>query len=129
MSSIVVSSSTPLRRNGSPCFDFFNSGGERSFTTLSLLLALGESLETPFRVMDEFDVFLDPVARKIALDTLVEIGKKMDHRQFIFITPQDLSSLTPDDKLRIKKLKAPERSNVAGGPEQQTLNFSSQAGA
>jgi chromosome segregation ATPase len=47
------------------------SGGERSFTTLSLLLALGERLETPFRVMDEFDVFLDPVARKIALDTLV----------------------------------------------------------
>jgi len=47
------------------------SGGERSFTTLSLLLALGESLETPFRVMDEFDVFLDPVARKIALETMV----------------------------------------------------------
>ena len=43
------------------------SGGERSFTTLALLLALGERLETPFRVMDEFDVFLDPVARKIAL--------------------------------------------------------------
>ena len=49
------------------------SGGECSFTMLALLLALGERLETPFRVMDEFDVFLDPVARKIALDTLVEI--------------------------------------------------------
>ena len=47
------------------------SGGERSFTTLSLLLALGENLETPFRVMDEFDVFLDPVARRIALQTMV----------------------------------------------------------
>mmetsp|Transcript_6512 Transcript_6512/g.8824 ORF Transcript_6512/g.8824 Transcript_6512/m.8824 type:complete len:96 (+) Transcript_6512:2447-2734(+) len=51
------------------------SGGERSFTTLSLLLALGESLETPFRVMDEFDVFLDPVSRKIALDTMVSDRK------------------------------------------------------
>jgi len=47
------------------------SGGERSFTTLSLLLALGERLETLFRVMDEFDVFLNPVLRKIALDALV----------------------------------------------------------
>ena len=47
------------------------SGGERSFVTLSLLLALGESLETPFRVMDEFDVFLDPRSRKIALQTMV----------------------------------------------------------
>ena len=50
---------------------FLPSGGERSFTTLSLLLALGESLETPFRVMDEFDVFLDPMSRKIALETMV----------------------------------------------------------
>jgi chromosome segregation ATPase len=56
-----------------PIYVFYSnlSGGERSFTTLSLLLALGESLETPFRVMDEFDVFLDPIARKIALNTMV----------------------------------------------------------
>jgi len=99
------------------------SGGERSFTTLSLLLALGESLETPFRVMDEFDVFLDPVSRKIALKTMVKIAKEMEHRQFIFITPQDLSSLTEDKMLKIIKLKAPVRSQVAGGPKQSILEF------
>jgi hypothetical protein len=27
-------------------------------STIALLLALGEMLETPFRVMDEFDVFV-----------------------------------------------------------------------
>ena len=48
------------------------SGGERSFVTLSLLLAISKSLETPFRVMDEFDVFLDPVACKIAMDNIVK---------------------------------------------------------
>lgn len=64
------------------------SGGERSYTTIALLLALGESLETPFRVLDEFDVFLDPVTRKTVIDTLIEMAKKMNHRQFIFITPQ-----------------------------------------
>jgi structural maintenance of chromosomes protein 6 len=32
------------------------SGGERSYATLALLLALGASHESPFRVMDEFDV-------------------------------------------------------------------------
>mmetsp|Transcript_13448 Transcript_13448/g.16929 ORF Transcript_13448/g.16929 Transcript_13448/m.16929 type:complete len:877 (+) Transcript_13448:605-3235(+) len=102
------------------------SGGERSYTTLSLLLALGENLETPFRVMDEFDVFLDPVSRKIALDTMVKVAKEMEHRQFIFITPQDLSGLTPDRMLKIEHLRPPVRSKVAGGPSQSTLDFGSQ---
>jgi len=99
------------------------SGGERSFTTLSLLLALGESLETPFRVMDEFDVFLDPVARKIALETMISLAKEMDHRQFIFITPQDLSNIKTDPNLKLFHMKPPARSNVVGGATQQTLDF------
>jgi chromosome segregation ATPase len=100
------------------------SGGERSFTTLALLLALGERLETPFRVMDEFDVFLDPVARKIALDTLVETAKAMVNRQFIFITPQDLSALKTDPLLKIHHMKPPAREGRVGGPSQRTLDFS-----
>lgn len=39
--------------------------------TLALLLAIGEAIETPFRVMDEFDMFLVSIACKIALSTLV----------------------------------------------------------
>jgi len=97
------------------------SGGERSYTTLALLLALGESLETPFRVMDEFDVFLDPVARRIALQTMIEVAKTFEHRQFIFITPQDISNIKTDSKLRILKMKAPERNQLVGGAVQQTL--------
>eukprot|EP00571_Detonula_confervacea_P004119 CAMPEP_0172311834 /NCGR_PEP_ID=MMETSP1058-20130122/15802_1 /TAXON_ID=83371 /ORGANISM="Detonula confervacea, Strain CCMP 353" /LENGTH=1228 /DNA_ID=CAMNT_0013025129 /DNA_START=30 /DNA_END=3716 /DNA_ORIENTATION=+ len=99
------------------------SGGERSFATLSLLLAIGESLETPFRVMDEFDVFLDPVARKIAMVNLVKVAKAMDHRQFIFITPQDVSNIPTSDKVRIHKMRPPKRSTVVGEAVQQTLEF------
>ena len=102
------------------------SGGERSFATLSLLLAIGESLETPFRVMDEFDVFLDPVARKIAMENLVRVAKEMGHRQFIFITPQDVSNLKTDPQLRIFKMNPPKRNTTVGGAQQQTLNFDSQ---
>jgi chromosome segregation ATPase len=98
------------------------SGGERSYTTLSLLLALGECLETPFRVMDEFDVFLDVKARKLALTTMIALAKQMSHRQFIFITPQDLSDIKTDDMLHIHRMDPPERSHLVGGLQQQTLD-------
>ncbi|KAG7347822.1 RecF/RecN/SMC N terminal domain containing protein [Nitzschia inconspicua] len=100
------------------------SGGERSFTTIALLLALGEMLETPFRVMDEFDVFLDPVTRKLIIDTLIQVGQSMAHRQFIFITPQDVSNVESSSTLKILKMRPPERREVAGGHTQQTLDFS-----
>ena len=69
------------------------SGGERSFATLSLLLAIGESLETPFRVMDEFDVFMDAVNRKVSLRTLLNFAVDNPKQQMILLTPQDLSEV------------------------------------
>jgi chromosome segregation ATPase len=100
------------------------SGGERSYATIALLLALGESLETPFRILDEFDVFLDPVTRKLTIDQLIKMAKEMGHRQFIFITPQDVSNVTPDPQLKILKMTPPERMELAGAATQQTLDFS-----
>ncbi|GMF20972.1 unnamed protein product [Phytophthora lilii] len=67
------------------------SGGERSYTQVSLLLALGESIECPFRVMDEFDVFMDSVNRDMTIQLLVKAAKKDGKKQFIFVTPNDLS--------------------------------------
>jgi len=66
------------------------SGGERSYTQVSLLLALGESIECPFRVMDEFDVFMDSVNRDMTIQLLVDAAKKTAKKQFIFVTPNDL---------------------------------------
>ena len=141
------------------------SGGERSYTTLALLIALGEAIECPFRVMDEFDIFMyvvvcvlvcvcgvcvlckkmvfgiyshthssphthththvnrDAVSRKTALDLLTQYAtsEQMRHRQFIFITPQDLSYVQSrvSNTFRIHKLLPPERN--AGTLQQQTL--------
>lgn len=136
------------------CHLRFCSGGERSFTTIALLLALGESLETPFRCADEFDVFMDPQVRKTVISTLIWMARQLKHRQFIFLTPQgmciiglaqsqycwcagfltlfitllpDLSSVQPAPDLKIFHLLPPERNNN-NNPEltQQTLDMSQQ---
>lgn len=49
------------------------SGGERSFSTVSFLLAMWESAAGPLRALDEWDVFLDNVNRKLAASMLVNL--------------------------------------------------------
>ena len=46
--------------------------------------------DTPFRVLDEFDVFMDDTYRSIAVDMLMEVCDEQPNRQFVFITPQDM---------------------------------------
>ena len=41
-------------------------------------------------VLDEFDVFMDDTYRKQAVDTLMELCDQQTHRQFLFVTPQDM---------------------------------------
>jgi structural maintenance of chromosomes protein 6 len=67
------------------------SGGEKSFTLSSFLLALGHFMESPFRAMDELDVGMDPINRRITIATLLETAYEKSDLQFIFISPQDLS--------------------------------------
>ncbi|XP_011621369.1 structural maintenance of chromosomes protein 6B isoform X1 [Amborella trichopoda] len=82
------------------------SGGERSFSTLCFALALHEMTEAPFRAMDEFDVFMDAISRKISLDTLVEFAVTQGS-QWIFITPHDISMVKPNERVRKQQMAAP----------------------
>ena len=74
--------------------------------------------------MDEFDIYMDAVSRKIALDLLVQTAtsEQMKHRQFIFITPQDLSYVQGrvSNTFKIHRLQPPER--TFQGHQQTTLN-------
>ncbi|CAN6172055.1 unnamed protein product [Urochloa humidicola] len=82
------------------------SGGERSFSTLCFTLALHGMTEAPFRAMDEFDVFMDALSRKISIDTLKDFAVAHGS-QWIFITPHDISMVKPDDKIKKQQMAAP----------------------
>nr|XP_009400681.1 PREDICTED: structural maintenance of chromosomes protein 6B-like [Musa acuminata subsp. malaccensis] len=82
------------------------SGGERSFSTLCFALALHEMTEAPFRAMDEFDVFMDAVSRKMSLETLVDFAVTQGS-QWIFITPHDISMVKPGERVRKQQIAAP----------------------
>ncbi|KAE9321874.1 hypothetical protein PR003_g17364 [Phytophthora rubi] len=83
------------------------SGGERSYTQVALLLALGKITECPFRIMDEFDVFMDSVNRDMTIQLLVEAAKNESKKQFIFVTPNNLSILQQDPMVKVQTMDPP----------------------
>mmetsp|Transcript_12716 Transcript_12716/g.12359 ORF Transcript_12716/g.12359 Transcript_12716/m.12359 type:complete len:1152 (-) Transcript_12716:632-4087(-) len=98
------------------------SGGERSYTTLCLLLALGHVIEFPFRLMDEYDVFLDEVSRKVTLTELQRYALQPQQRgrQFLIITPNNLNDVITSNDVKIIKMAPPSRKS-AHGLQQQTI--------
>jgi chromosome segregation ATPase len=113
-------------KEGDKCEDVRQlSGGERSFTTLCLLMSLGHVIESPFRVMDEYDVFLDEVSRKVTLKMLCSYATDLQQRgrQFIIITPHSLGDVRTGKGVHINKMPDPVRSKADGKNVQQTLGF------
>ena len=70
-------------------------------------LALGDESDSPFRAMDEFDVFMDAVNRRLSIETLLNFARENVDKQFLFITPQDISAVdaTAAD-IKIQKMRA-----------------------
>ncbi|XP_047244065.1 structural maintenance of chromosomes protein 6-like isoform X2 [Girardinichthys multiradiatus] len=85
------------------------SGGERSFSTVCFVLSLWAITESPFRCLDEFDVYMDMVNRRISMDMMLKVAASQRYRQFIFLTPQNMSSLPISKTIRILRLKDPDR--------------------
>jgi len=79
------------------------SGGERSFAFICFLLSMWKCFRCPIRILDEFDVFMDAVNRKMAIRLLFEFFKTSEV-QAILITPLDTEDLI-DSECDIKILK------------------------
>lgn len=83
------------------------SGGERSYSTVAFIMALWECVSLPFCFMDEFDVFMDNVNRKAVMEMLIDHALKNTKRQYVFLTPQDTSSVTSGPKISIHLMADP----------------------
>ena len=96
------------------------SGGERSFTTASFLLALWQSIECPFRVLDEFDVYMDQINRQASLLMLQNMAlNEKSNNQFIFITPNSVAGVNAEHpQVSVFRLDDPRDSS---GMHQTTL--------
>lgn len=67
------------------------SGGERSFSTVAFVLALWHHCASPFKLMDEIDVFMDMVTRRVSYNALIRYAQlSSDPGQFIFFSPLEL---------------------------------------
>jgi len=74
------------------------SGGEKSFGTACFVMSLWKCVvEAPFRLMDEFDIFMDNNNRRRIMEMLCDIAKDEPSKQFIFFTPQGIKEMKRDD--------------------------------
>ncbi|KAF9564176.1 hypothetical protein CPC08DRAFT_272145 [Agrocybe pediades] len=87
------------------------SGGEKSFSTICLLLSLWECIGCPLRCLDEFDVFMDAVNRRISMKMMIDTANTSDKKQYILITPQDMNNVTLGPSVRVLRMSDPERGN------------------
>ncbi|KAJ2932349.1 hypothetical protein H1R20_g4748, partial [Candolleomyces eurysporus] len=88
------------------------SGGEKSFSTICLLLSLWDSIGCPLRCLDEFDVFMDAVNRRISMRMMIEVASANQNKQYILITPQDMTNIHIGDNVKVLRMLDPERGNA-----------------
>eukprot|EP01083_Nonionella_stella_P261358 889995_1 len=84
------------------------SGGERSFVTLAFVMALSESISTPFQCIDEYNIYMDAVNMSISTRLLLQFVEVHKDRQFIFLSPLDVSDVKISKDVKILKIRKPD---------------------
>ncbi len=85
------------------------SGGERSYSTVAFLLSLWSIVECPILFLDEFDVFMDQINRDFAMELIVNAAKDNMNGQYVFLTPQEMGKVKPDEFVKMFKMPDPKR--------------------
>ncbi|GMG55734.1 unnamed protein product [Ambrosiozyma monospora] len=91
------------------------SGGEKSYAQIAFLLAIWKPMHSKVRGLDEFDVFMDQVNRRLALKLILKKVRDNPKTQTIFITPLAITEIEGlDDKsVVIREIHPPERRSNA----------------
>lgn len=85
------------------------SGGEKSYSTICLLLSLWDAIGSPIRCLDEYDVFMDAVNRRVSTKLIADAAKKSVGVQYILISPNSMQHAALGPEVRIHRLQDPER--------------------
>ncbi|KAG0688178.1 Structural maintenance of chromosomes protein 6 [Pichia californica] len=90
------------------------SGGEKSYGQIAFLFAIWGPMHSRVRGLDEFDVFMDNVNRRLALKLILSKVAENPKRQTIFITPLGVANIEGLDKksVNIHEISPPERANI-----------------
>ncbi|KAF2155192.1 DNA repair protein Rad18 [Myriangium duriaei CBS 260.36] len=89
------------------------SGGEKSFSTICLLLSIWEAMGSPIRCLDEFDVYMDNVNRDSSMRMMIQAARRAVGKQYILITPQAMGNVPIDHDVKVIKMSDPERGQTA----------------
>ncbi|OUM53494.1 hypothetical protein BVG19_g2781 [[Candida] boidinii] len=89
------------------------SGGEKSFSQIAFLLSIWKPMHSKIRGLDEFDVFMDQINRRLSLKLILEKVAEHPKTQTIFITPLNISKIEGinNDSVYIHEIEDPKRRN------------------
>jgi structural maintenance of chromosomes protein 6 len=100
------------------------SGGERSYSTVAFLIAMWTALDHPFFFLDEYDVFTDQVNRHVMTKLLLHEAESRPNRQYVFLTPQDMSTIDANEMITIHRWVEPGETNGLREPNRVFLAIS-----
>jgi len=82
----------------------YQSGGEKSVSTILYLLSLQGLTECPFRVVDEINQGMDPKNERKVFELMAAAATTEGTSQYFLITPKLLPDLDYNDKMTIHSI-------------------------
>jgi len=74
-----------------------------------LIMALWDAVNSPIRIMDEYDVFMDRMNQMLCAQLLKSVATGKKNVQFVFLTPRDMPGMSTSDIITIHRMADPRK--------------------